>query len=64
MNLKESYHVDSKDKNTLVKLSATYFFKGDCLNAWKFYDECKAMGGQPITEEYTNELMKKCKRKK
>jgi len=62
--LKKSYQVDSKDRNTSFKLSVVYNFKNDCSNAWKFYDECKALGGQPITEEYTKELLKKCKRKK
>jgi tetratricopeptide (TPR) repeat protein len=62
--LTKSYQVDSKDKNTSFKLSVVYNLKNDCANAWKFYDACKAQGGQPITEEYTKELMKKCKRKK
>ena len=62
--LKKSFQADPKDKNTSFKLSAVYFYREDCTNAWKFYDECKALGGQPITEEYTKELMKKCKRRK
>ncbi len=62
--LKKSFQADPHDRNTLFKLSAAYYYKGDCPNAWKFYDECKELGGQPITEEYTRELMTKCRRKK
>jgi tetratricopeptide (TPR) repeat protein len=62
--MKKSFQVDPRDKNTAIKLSAVYFYKEDCANAWKFYDECKALGGQPIREEFTKELMTKCKRKK
>ncbi len=59
-----SYHIDPTDQNTTFKLSTSYYYKGDCDNAWKFYDECMALGGQPITEAYTKDLKKKCKRKK
>ena len=60
----KSYQLDKTDQNTTFKLSICYWNKGDCDNAWKYYDECKALGGQPITEAYTNDLKKKCKRKK
>ena len=60
----KSYQLDKKDQNTTFKLSICYWIKGDCNKAWKFYDECKELGGQPITEAYTNDLKKKCKRKK
>lgn len=60
----KSYQLDTTYQTTLFKLSICYWNKGDCDNAWKFYDECKALGGQPITEAYTKDLKKKCKRKK
>lgn len=56
-----SYQQDPKDQNTVFKLSVCYWIKGDCSNAWKYYTECKGLGGEPITEEYTNDLKKKCK---
>ena len=60
----KSYQLDPTDQNTTFKLSICYWNKGDCENAWKYYDICKELGGQPITEDYTKDLMKKCKRKK
>ena len=59
----KSYSIDNKDQNTTYKLSICYWLKGDCDNAWKYYNECKALGGQPITEDYTKDLKKKCKKK-
>lgn len=58
---KKSYSIDPKNQNTLFKISACYFTKNDCINARKFYNECKKLGGRPITEEYTNALNNKCK---
>jgi Tfp pilus assembly protein PilF len=60
-NFKQSYSIDPKNQNTLFKMSACYFEKGDCDNAWKYYNECKALGGRPITKEYTEALIKGCK---
>lgn len=60
----KSYQLDPTDQNTSFKLSICYWNKGDCDNAWKYYNICKALGGQPITEDYTKDLKKKCKRKK
>lgn len=60
----QSYNLDPTDQNTLFKLSILYWNKGDCDNAWKYYDECKDLGGRPITEAYTKDLENKCKRKK
>jgi len=60
----KSYQIDPTDQNTTFKLSICYWNNGDCINAWKFYDICKALGGQPITKEYTNDLNKKCNRNK
>lgn len=59
----KSYQLDPTDQNTTFNLSICYWNKGECDNAWKYYDICKELGGQPITEDYTNELMKKCNRK-
>ena len=58
--LTKSYNLDSKDQNTTFKLSILYYDKGDCDNAWKYYEACKSLGGQPITEAYTKDLQKKC----
>ena len=57
----KSYQLDKKNPNTTFKLSVCYYQKSDCINAWKYYNECKSVGGQPITEEYTNALAEKCK---
>ena len=62
--LSKSYQIDNQDQNTLYKLSICYLIKGNCNNAWKYYDECMALGGQPIDEEYTQELNNNCKRDK
>lgn len=59
----KSYKIDNKDQNTTYKLSICYWLKGDCDNAWKYYNECRELGGQPITEDYTKDLKKKCKKK-
>lgn len=62
--MQKSYALDPQDQNTLFKLSIVYWIKGDCDNAWKYYDKCAVLGGRPITEAYTKDLNKKCKRKK
>lgn len=62
--LEKSFNIDNKDQNTTYKLSICYWLKGDCEKAWKFYDNCKELGGQPITEEYTSDLKKKCRKRK
>ena len=61
--LTKSYNIDSTDQNTTFKLSILYFDIGDCDNAWKYYEECKLLGGQMITEAYTKDLQNKCKQK-
>jgi len=61
--LSKSYKIDPADQQTTFKLSILYLTKGDCTNAWKYYDECKSLGGQVITEAYTKGLKKDCKRK-
>jgi tetratricopeptide (TPR) repeat protein len=60
----KSYELDSKDQNTTFKLSILYWNKGECGNAWKYYDKCMELGGQPITKEYTRDLKLKCNREK
>ena len=60
----KSYQLDPTDQNTTFIHSTCYLYKSDCDNAWKFYNECKALGGQPITEDYTNTLNQECKKKK
>ena len=57
----KSYQFDNKDQNTTFKLSVCYYQKKDCKNAWKYYNECKSLGGQPITEDFTNALTEQCK---
>ena len=47
------YNLDSTDQQTTYKLSILYLNKGDCDNAWKYYDECKSLRSQLITETYT-----------
>lgn len=59
----KSYQIDMKDQNTTFKLSVCYYLKKDCENAWKYYNECFALGGQPITEEYTKALKDGCNNK-
>ncbi|MDR2919374.1 MAG: hypothetical protein LBV72_08435 [Tannerella sp.] len=63
MCMTKSYTIDAGDPNTTFKLSACYLLKNDCDNAWKYYDECVALGGAPITNEYTEYLKMACKRK-
>ena len=56
----QSYSIDATTQNTLFKLSICYFLISDCTNALKYYDACKKLGGQPISQDYTNALMQKC----
>lgn len=60
--LNKSYKIDPRNENTVYKLSTVCYYAGDCENAWKYYDECRALGGRPITDEYTKDLKKKCKK--
>jgi Tfp pilus assembly protein PilF len=55
-----SYLADPKNQNTLFKLSACYFMNNNCNDALKYYKECQALGGRPITKEYTEALKKSC----
>ena len=62
--LTKSFSIDNTDQNTAHKLAVCYWLKEDCKNAWKYYDRCKELGGQSITEKFTNDLNARCKRKK
>jgi tetratricopeptide (TPR) repeat protein len=59
--LEQSYIIDSKNQNTLFKLSICWFLKNDCKKARRYYEECMDLGGKPITLEFTNALKEKCK---
>lgn len=59
--LKKSYLVDTRNQNTLFKMSVLYFMKKDCQNAFKYYRECQALGGRVITRDYTLALTQQCK---
>ena len=56
----QSYKIDPNNQNTLFKLSAVYFMKQDCKNALKYYNECRKLGGRPITKEFTEAIQKQC----
>lgn len=58
--LNQSYKIDPANQNTVFKLSVVYFMKQDCKNALKYYNECKSLGGRPITKDYTEALKKLC----
>lgn len=62
--LLKSYQLDSANQHTSFKLSICYWNKDDCTNAWKYYDETAALGGETITAGYTADLKQKCKREK
>ncbi|RFZ84923.1 hypothetical protein DYU05_04775 [Mucilaginibacter terrenus] len=59
--LNASYKVDPKNLNTLYKLSICYFLIQDCANAWKYYKDCQALGGTPISPDFTTALKRQCK---
>lgn len=56
-----SYQIDPKNQNTLYKLSVCYFLSDNCKDAVKYHDECTALGGRPLRQEYTDALKTKCK---
>jgi tetratricopeptide (TPR) repeat protein len=57
---KRSYFVDPKNQNTLFKLSVSYLMSDNCNEALRYYNECKVLGGRPITTDYTEALTQKC----
>ena len=62
--LHKSYDYDPKYESTSFKLSIFYWMKSDCENAWKYYKICKKLKGDLITDAYTEDLKKKCGKKK
>jgi Tfp pilus assembly protein PilF len=58
--LQKAYKAGPKNVNTTYKLSVCNFLNHDCANAWKYYNECKQLGGKPITADYTTALKKQC----
>jgi tetratricopeptide (TPR) repeat protein len=56
----QSYKFDPLNQNTLFKLSAAYYYKQDCTNAWRYYSECMKLGGKPISPGYGDALKKLC----
>lgn len=58
---KQSYNIDPSNQNTLFKLSAAYYYKKDCQNAWRYYNECMKLGGRPIPNGYVDNLKEQCK---
>jgi tetratricopeptide (TPR) repeat protein len=58
---KQSYAIDPKNQNTVYKLSGAYLMKNDCNKALKYYNECKSLGGKPITKEYVDAIAVGCK---
>ncbi|MBX2984008.1 MAG: tetratricopeptide repeat protein [Flavobacteriales bacterium] len=62
--MSRSYQLEPSYQSTSFKLSICYWNRSDCESAWKYYDICKAFGGQPITEDYTDDLEGTCPRKK
>lgn len=62
--LNESYKLDKTNQNTTFKLSVCNYLTGNCDGAWQYYNECKVLGGKPISDDYTKELKKNCKQKK
>lgn len=57
---KQSYTIAPLNQNTLFKLSVAYFYKQDCTNAWRYYEECMKLGGKPISPDYAAALKKQC----
>ena len=58
--LHKSYDLDKTNQNTLFKLSVVYLLMGECKDAIQYYNECKALGGAPLTEDYTKDLFEQC----
>ena len=60
--MSRSYKLDSTNQNTLFKLSECYYFANNCENAVFYYDKCKSLGCKPLTKEYEDALLTKCKK--
>ena len=61
--LRRSFNQNPKNQVTLFKLSIVYWLKSECSLAWRYYELCKSLGGDPITEEFTQDLKSKCPRR-
>jgi len=59
--LSRSYKLDSTNQNTSFKLAVCYYYKVDCVNAIRYYERCKSLGGQPLTKEFIEAIETKCK---
>jgi len=51
---------DRTNAEVAFKLSVCNLRKGQCAEAWKFHDLCKALGGGSMSESYVEELKQKC----
>lgn len=60
--LLKSYSYDKTNPHTLFKLSVVYMLKDDCTKALDFYEQCKAIESNPMTEEFVAELLERCAR--
>jgi tetratricopeptide (TPR) repeat protein len=58
--LNRAYEIEPTNQSLLFKLSICYFFKEDCINALKYYEECMKLGGKTIPESYKAALKTKC----
>lgn len=56
-----SYQIDSSEQNNLFKIAVAYYYKNDCRNAVYFYEKCKSLGGQQMSNEFIDSLRQKCK---
>jgi tetratricopeptide (TPR) repeat protein len=59
--LSRSYLIDSTNQNTSFKLSACYYYIGDCNQAVYYYKKCQSFGGEPISKDFVDSLQVKCK---
>jgi len=56
----KSYKIDPTNQNTLFKLSVAHYYKNDCVNALRYYNECMKLGGQQVSPGYGDALTKMC----
>ncbi|PWS26520.1 hypothetical protein DHW03_17235 [Pedobacter yonginense] len=59
--LQQSYSINPKYANTLFKLSTAYYVKKNCVNALRYYRECKNVDSRLITKEYSDAITALCK---
>lgn len=58
--LLKSFQLDPTDQNTSYKLSSCYLVSADCNKAREYYELCKELGGQPITDDFSEALINNC----